>query len=211
MDADAARAGLIDELRREISDEQVLEAMSRVPREQFVLPQHVHVAYEDRPLPIGFGQTISQPLIVALMTQALELKGTEKVLELGTGSGYQAAVLAEIAATVISVERIKELAEKARRTLTNLGYTNIAVHLAGEKPGWPEEAPYDTIITTAGAPSVPPDLIDQLVLGGRLVIPVGTREIQELYQVTRLQSGTRTRKLGGCRFVPLIGKGAWEE
>jgi protein-L-isoaspartate(D-aspartate) O-methyltransferase len=210
MDAATSRAGLIDELRQEITDERVLEAMSRVPRERFVLPQHVRVAYEDRPLPIGFGQTISQPLIVALMTRALELKGNEKVLELGTGSGYQAAVLAELAATVISVERIPELAEKARLTLTRLGYTNITVHPAGETLGLPEEAPFDAIITTAGAPSVPPDLVAQLEYGGRLVIPVGTRENQELYQVTRLQSGSKVRKLGGCRFVPLIGKGAWE-
>lgn len=211
MDVKAARARLIEELKQEITDVRVLDAMSRIPRELFVLPQYAHVAYEDSPLPIGLGQTISQPLIVALMTQALELKGTEKVLELGTGSGYQTAVLAETAKTVISIERLPELAEKARKTLTNLGYTNITIYTAAETLGWPEEAPYDAIITTAGAPSIPPELVSQLEYGGKLIIPVGNRHIQELYLVTRQKQSNRIQKLGGCRFVPLFGKGAWEE
>jgi protein-L-isoaspartate(D-aspartate) O-methyltransferase len=211
MDFQTARERLIDGLSKEISDVHVLNAMSRVPREKFVLSGYVHFAYHDRALPIESGQTISQPMIVALMTQALELKGSEKVLEIGTGSGYQTAILAELAETVITVERIPDLADKARTTLKNLGYTNITVVNAGATLGLPEMAPYAAIITTAGAPSVPDELIQQLEIGGRLVIPVGSRQVQELYLVKRSENGTTLQKLGGCRFVPLIGKGAWED
>jgi len=208
---DAARARLIGHLSQEISDKRVLSAMARVPRELFVLLDNYHAAYEDMPLGIGFGQTISQPFIVALMTQALELKGDEKVLELGTGSGYQTAILAGLAKWVVSIERIPQLAESARQVLGKLGYTNIEIHATAESLGWPDGAPYDAIIVTAGAPCVPDALLEQLTLGGRLVIPVGSRWEQDLLKVTRRKKGNKVESLGGCRFVPLVGKGAWEE
>ncbi|MBU2608671.1 MAG: protein-L-isoaspartate(D-aspartate) O-methyltransferase [Chloroflexi bacterium] len=208
---EAARARLIEYLRQEIKDQRVLEAMARVPRELFVPPESRHVAYEDGPLPIGYGQTISQPFIVALMTQALELTGQEKVLEVGAGSGYQAAILAELAQQVITVERLLPLAERARKVLDSLGYTNIAIHQAEEALGWPEDAPYDAIIVAAGAPMVPPELLAQLAIGGRLVIPVGSRYMQQLYRVTRRRDKNEVENLGGCCFVSLIGSGAWEE
>ena len=211
MDFTAARARLIEHLSTEIKDERVLTAMSRVPRERFVPPEEWHLAYEDRPLSIGLDQTISQPFIIALMTQALELTGSEKVLEIGTGSGYQAAILAELARLVITVERLPALAEGAKQVLDSLGYTNIVVHLAKGTLGWPEEAPYDAIIATAGAPTIPPDLVAQLAIGGRMVIPVGSRYVQELYKVTRQIKKTTVQNLGGCHFVSLIGKDAWEE
>ena len=211
MGLDAARARLIGHLSQEISDKRVLSAMARVPRELFVLLDNYHAAYEDMPLGIGFGQTISQPFIVALMTQALELKGDEKVLELGTGSGYQTAILAGLAKWVVSIERIPQLAESARQVLGKLGYTNIEIHATAESLGWPDGAPYDAIIVTAGAPCVPDALLEQLTLGGRLVIPVGSRWEQDLLKVTRRKKGNKVESLGGCRFVPLVGKGAWEE
>ena len=186
-------------------------AKSRVPRERFVSAQARPSAYEDRPLPIGLDQTISQPFIVALMTQALELTGSEKVLEIGTGSGYQAAILAELARTVVTVERFPALAEAATKVLDSLGYTNIVVHLAEETLGWPDDAPYDAIIATAGAPKVPPELLAQLAIGGRMVIPVGSRYLQELYKITRQRKKNAIQELGGCRFVSLTGKGAWED
>ncbi len=211
MDFEAARAELIEHLSTEIRDERVLAAMRCVPRERFVPPESRHSAYEDRPLPIGCEQTISQPFIIALMTEALELTGREKVLEVGTGSGYQAAILAQLARLVITTERIKPLAEAAKKTLDSLGYTNIEVHLAEETLGWQKAAPYDAIMVTAAAPRVPADLLAQLVIGGRLVIPVGSRYMQELYKITRGRKRPVTENLGGCRFVSLIGKGAWEE
>jgi len=211
MDFEAERARLIEHLSTEIKDKRVLAAMSRVPRELFVPPESRYLAYEDMPLPIGLDQTISQPFIIALMTEALELKGNEKVLEIGTGSGYQTAILAELARFVISVERLAPLAESAKKVLDSLGYRNIEIHLAGETLGWPQAAPYDAIIVTAGAPRVPPDLLAQLAIGGRLVIPVGSRHLQELYKITRRKKKNIVQNLGGCRFVSLIGKGAWEE
>ena len=211
MDFEAARARLVEHLRTEIKDERVLAAMARVPRELFVPPEERHLAYEDRPLPIGLDQTISQPFIIALMTQALELTGSEKVLEIGTGSGYQAAILAELARQVITTERLPALAETARAVLDSLGYTNIVVHLAEETLGWQAEAPYDAIIVTAGAPRVSVDLLAQLAIGGRLVIPIGSRYVQELYKITKHKKKNTGQNLGGCRFVPLIGKDAWEE
>jgi protein-L-isoaspartate(D-aspartate) O-methyltransferase len=211
MDFEAARASLIEHLSVEIRDERVLAAMARVPRERFVLPEEQYFAYEDRPLPIGFDQTISQPFIIALMTEALELSGNEKVLEVGTGSGYQSAILAELARLVITTERLLTLAESARRVLDSLGYTNIVVQLAEETLGWQREAPYDAIIVTAGAPRVPADLLAQLAIGGRLVIPVGSRYVQELYKITKRRTKELVENLGGCRFVSLIGKDAWEE
>jgi protein-L-isoaspartate(D-aspartate) O-methyltransferase len=211
MDFEAARAELIGQLSTEIRDKRVLAAMGAIPREFFVPPESRHLAYADKPLPIGYGQTISQPFIIALMTEALELKGKEKVLEIGTGSGYQAAILAELAEKVITTERVKPLAEMAKILLDRLGYTNIEVHLAEETLGWRREAPYDAIMVTAAAPKVPPDLIAQLAIGGRLVIPVGSRFVQELCKISRGRKKNKIENLGGCRFVSLIGRGAWEE
>jgi protein-L-isoaspartate(D-aspartate) O-methyltransferase len=211
VDLAAARTRLIKHLSWEIADKRVVEAMSRVPREAFVPQEHYYAAYDDRPLSIGFGQTISQPFIVALMIQALELKGDEKVLELGTGSGYEAAILAQLARRVVTTELIAELVESAQQTLQKLGYSNIEVHLAEKTLGWLEEAPYDAIIVSAGAPSIPQILLGQLAWGGRLVIPVGSRWQQELMKVTKLKEGNRTENLGACYFVPLIGEDAWEE
>ena len=211
MDFDGARRILIDSISRDIKDQHTLLAMSRVPRERFVPVEMQQSAYDDRPLSIGCGQTISQPYIVALMTEALGLTGGDKVLEIGTGSGYQAAVLAELAGCVYSVERIPELAESAARTLSELGYKNVKVEIAGDQLGCPKYAPYDAILVAAAAPSLHQTLIDQLCEGGRLVIPVGSRYEQELLRVTRLKTGIRTERLGGCRFVPLIGRDAWQE
>jgi len=211
MDFETARARLVEQLSTEIKDERVLAAMARVPRERFVPPQSQHMAYADMPLPIGHEQTISQPFIVALMTEALELTGKEKVLEVGAGSGYQAAILAELAQRVITIERLSVLAKAAKKILTNLGYTNVEVYVAEETLGWQQEAPYDAIMVTAGAPRVPVDLLNQLAFGGRLVIPVGSRYVQELYKITRRKKGNIVENLGGCRFVSLIGKDAWDE
>jgi protein-L-isoaspartate(D-aspartate) O-methyltransferase len=211
MDFEAARAELIEQLSTEIRDKRVLAAMRTIPRELFVPPEGRHLAYQDKPLPIGYGQTISQPFIIALMTEALELKGKEKVLEIGTGSGYQAAILAELAGRVITTERVKPLAEMAKKLLDRLGYSNIEVHLAEETLGWRREAPYEAIMVTAAAPKVPPDLIAQLAIGGRLVIPVGSRFVQELCKISRGRKKNRIENLGGCRFVSLIGRGAWED
>lgn len=210
MDYDKARTQLINYLRNEIKDSQVLSAMARVPREKFIPLEERRLSYEDRALPIGFDQTISQPFIVALMTEALELKSSDKVLEVGTGNGYQAAILAELARQVITVERLPALVQTATGILNSLGYFNISVHQAKETIGWPDTAPYDAIITTAGAPRVPPELLAQLKIGGRLVIPVGAKYTQRLYKITRKKKKNIVKDLGGCRFVSLIGKGAWE-
>ena len=205
------RTALLAELAAEVKDPRVLAAVARVPRDQFV-PQELRLfAYENRPLPIGYGQTISQPLIVALMTEALLLTGGEKVLEVGTGSGYQAALLSLLASEVITVERIAPLAEQAARTLAELGYANVGVHVAGETLGWPQDAPYDAIIVTAASPEVPRELLDQVARGGRLVIPVGGRDLQELVRIVKTPEGALRHNLGPCRFVPLVGKGAWPE
>jgi protein-L-isoaspartate(D-aspartate) O-methyltransferase len=209
-DFEAARAELIEHLSSEIRDKRVLAAMSRIPREKFVPLESRHIAYEDRPLPIGWEQTISQPYIIALMTEVLELTGSEKVLELGTGSGYQTAILAELSRTVVTVERVPALAESARKVLDSLGYKNIEIHLAEETLGWKQGAPYDAIMVTAGAPDIPGELLNQLAVGGRMVIPVGSRYVQELCKVTKYQDRNQVQKLGGCRFVALIGKDAWE-
>jgi len=207
----AARLKLVEHLRREIRDERVLGAMARVPRELFVPSNYWHVAYEDRPLPIGAGQTISQPMIVAMMTEALNLDENDKVLEVGSGSGYQAAILAELADWVVTVERHEQLAQKAKEALDKLGYINIEVHLAESMLGWQHKAPYDAIVVAAGAPHVPQQLLDQLATGGRMVIPVGSRYEQSLLKVVREDHGTTTHDLGPCRWVPLIGDEAWSE
>jgi len=208
---EAARARLFESLRCEIRDKRVLSAIAGIPRELFISPDYYYAAYEDMPLSIGFGQTISQPFIVALMTQALKLEGDEKVLELGTGSGYQTAILAALAKSVVSIERIDELATSAKQVLDSLGCKNVEIHNMGKTLGWPDGAPYDAIMVTAGAPNIPDILIEQLVLGGRMVIPVGSRWEQDLLRVTKRKRKHLVRNLGGCRFVPLIGEGAWGE
>lgn len=205
------KTALLAELAQEISDRQVLEAIANVPRERFVPEELRQFAYENRPLRIGHGQTISQPLIVAMMTQALSLRGDEKLLEVGTGSGYQAALLSHLAREVVSVERVPELAERAAHVLAELGYANVSVHAAGETLGWPDEAPYDAIIVTAAAPRVPQELMEQLVMGGQMVIPIGSRDLQELVRAVRSPEGPALTNLGACRFVPLLGPGAWSE
>ncbi|MCD6363066.1 MAG: protein-L-isoaspartate(D-aspartate) O-methyltransferase [Synergistetes bacterium] len=195
---------------RGIKDERVLRAMMRVPRHLFVPEEYRERAYDDHPLPIGEGQTISQPYIVALMTSLLDLKGNEKVLEIGTGSGYQAAILAELAKEVYSVERIPALAVKAAETLEKLGYKNVRVKVGDGTLGWEENAPYDAIIVTAAAPKVPTPLIKQLKIGGRLVIPIGERFIQSLYKYVKREDGSLDGEdFGGCVFVPLKGKEGW--
>ncbi len=211
MDFRTERARLVALLSGEIKDRKVLAALARIPREAFVPPELRCRAYYDRALPIGRGQTISQPLIVAMMTQALTLTGQEKVLEIGTGSGYQTALLAELATRVVTVERVAELAERSRQLLRRLGYANIDFHPAAETLGWPDSAPYDAIIVTAAAPRVPDELLAQLAPGGRIVIPVGTRYLQELHKITKHTDHYDTEYLGACRFVALIGKSAWEE
>jgi protein-L-isoaspartate(D-aspartate) O-methyltransferase len=206
----AERDKLIAQLRHDIRDERVLDAMAHIPRELFIPEKSRDLAYEDRPLPIGWEQTISQPYIIACMTESLELTGKEKVLEIGTGSGYQSAILAELSARVISVERVPSLLKSAGAVLDSLGYQNIEIHQAQDTLGWPESMPYDAIMVTAGAPSVPEDLVKQLASGGRMVIPVGDRYIQELYKITKKGNTTDVQKMGGCRFVSLIGKDAWQ-
>ena len=198
---------------RSISDVRVLKVMETVPRHLFVDEGLIDQAYSDNPLPIGDRQTISQPYIVALMTEALELKGRERVLEIGTGSGYQTAILAKLADRVFSIERVAALATRARKILDRLNCYNVAIRVGDGSYGWREEAPFDAIITTAAAPQIPPFLADQLVPGGRLVVPVGSRDVQTLYKVTRSvdnPSEMKKEDLGGVRFVSLIGESGWK-
>lgn len=198
-------------LGRGIRNQAVIEAMRKVPREAFVDEQIQGKAYGDHPLPIAEGQTISQPYIVAYMTEALELDAADRVLEIGTGSGYAAAVLSRIVTTVYSVERLSGLAQGARQRLELLGYTNVIIHEGDGTLGWPEHAPYDAIIVTAGAPDVPQPLLEQLAVGGRLVIPVGrSRNMQTLVRVRRMtEHDYRREELCDVRFVPLIGAAGW--
>jgi protein-L-isoaspartate(D-aspartate) O-methyltransferase len=198
-------------ISRGIQDPRVLEAMRKVPRHMFVDEALKDQAYGDHPIPIGDKQTISQPYIVALMTETLKLQGNEKVLEIGTGSGYQAAVLAELAARVFSIERFPNLAYRASQTLHKLGYKNVIVRVADGTLGWPDEAPFDAIMITAGAPKIPQPLVDQLAMGGRLVVPVGDRLSQELFLAERVPEGIKKTNLGGVRFVDLVGKWGWQE
>ncbi len=207
----AARDSMVEQqLRaRGVADPRVLAALRRVPRHRFV-PEHLwSQAYGDYPLAIGEDQTISQPYIVALMTGILELRETDRVLEVGTGSGYQAAVLAELAAAVFSIDRRGGLADQARSILASLGYRNICIRVGDGTLGWPEEAPFDGIIVTAGAPQVPRPLVEQLVMGARLVIPVGDRLTQTLTCVRRTGEGLQYEYYGDCRFVRLIGRYGW--
>lgn len=199
---------------RDITDARVLKAMESIPRHLFVDEGLAEQAYNDNPLPIDARQTISQPYIVALMTQALEIKNTDKVLEIGTGSGYQTAILASLAFQVFSIERIATLAAKARKILDQLKFYNVAIRVGDGSYGWKEEAPFDAIITTAAVPEIPQHLVEQLAAGGRLVAPVGNRDIQTLYKVKRdLKHPDKLNKedLGGCRFVSLIGNSGWKE
>lgn len=197
---------------RGITDKRVINAMLKVPRHKFVEQALEGQAYKDAPLPIGEKQTISQPYMVAVMTAALALDGSETVLEIGTGSGYQAAVLALLADRVFSLERIPSLARRARKVLDECGFSKVNIRLADGTHGWQEMAPFDAILVTAGAPEVPQQYLDQLAVGGRLVIPVGDRQSQLLLRVTRTGEQEYTEeKMLGCRFVPLIGNHGWRE
>ncbi len=196
---------------RGISDPGVLFAMEKVPRDRFVEEALVGEAYNDHPLPIGHKQTISQPYMVALMTEALRLTGKEKTLEIGTGCGYQTAVLAELSSRVYTIERIRSLMVKARQTLQSLGYDNILFKSFDGTLGWKEYKPYDAILVTAGAPKIPQPLLDQLADNGRLVIPLGTRTNQDLFRITKKGDSFIKDNLGGCRFVDLVGIHGWHE
>jgi len=199
---------------RGVRDPRVLAAIGAVPREAFLPPELVEFAYDDRPLPIEAGQTISQPYIVALMAEALRLQPDDDVLEIGAGSGYAAAVLAAMARRVYTIERHAELADLARERLARLGYANVEVRCGDGTLGWPERAPFAAIVAAAGGPEVPRALIDQLEIGGRLVMPVGPSQLQELVRVTREGAGAadlRYEALGAVQFVPLIGTQGWTE
>lgn len=208
-----ARRDLFRKLRGDIRSKAVMAALERVPRERFVPPESRPMAYSNIPLPIGEDQTISQPFIVAKMTEALELQGNERVLEVGTGSGYQAAVLSLLIprGQLITLERIAPLREKAAALLAELRFGNVTVETAGPALGAPHHGPFDAIIVTAASPQIPDSLVSQLTIGGRMVIPVGTRENQELLHVLRTEEGVSVRWLGSCRFVPLIGRDAFTE
>ncbi len=207
-----ARQRMVDEqlVPRGIRGKRVLDAMRKVPRHLFVDEALYAQAYSDFPLPIGEEQTISQPFMVAVMTEALEMKGDERVLELGTGSGYQTAILAELCHRVYTIERVSSLAARARKVMDRLGYGNVIVRIGDGTLGWKEEAPFDAIIVTAGAPDIPHPLVDQLKIGGRLVIPVGGEFMQSLIRVRKTETGTEKEDMGGCRFVKLIGEHGWK-
>jgi protein-L-isoaspartate(D-aspartate) O-methyltransferase len=207
--AEARRQMIADQLqRRGIADSRVLAAMNKVPREWFVRPREVREAYADRALSLDCGQTISQPYIVALMTEALEVTGTEHVLEIGTGSGYQTAVLCELAGRITSVERHAQLSNQAAEKLKSLNYINCEFMVGDGTHGWAANAPYDRIIVTAGAAHTPQALIDQLADGGILVIPIGPSEAQSLQAIRKLNGKLESRELSACRFVPLVGSDA---
>ena len=209
-----ARRRMVEDqvVARGVRDTRVIDAMLQVPRHKFVEEALESQAYQDAPLPIGERQTISQPYMVAVMSEALALDGTEKVLEVGTGSGYQAAVLALLADRVFSLERIPALARRARKALDSCGYSKVNIRLADGTLGWQEMAPFDAIVVTAGAPDVPRDYLDQLAVGGRLVIPVGDRMSQVLMRITRTSEHEfKEEQLLGCRFVPLVGNHGWRD
>jgi protein-L-isoaspartate(D-aspartate) O-methyltransferase len=204
---EARQRMVVDQLeRRGITDVRVLTAMGDVPRHRFVPHELADHAYDDGPLPIGFGQTISQPYIVALMSEVAALTGQDRVLEIGTGSGYQAAVLAWLARAVFSIESVPELHERARSTLADLGISNVTLCAGDGSLGWPEMAPFDAILVTAATPGVPRALLDQLTPTGRLVAPVGEEELQTLVRISRLDGSWHEEYFGECRFVRLIGK-----
>lgn len=211
MDYAISRERMVQEqlIRRGIKDERVLAAMREVPRHLFVEEALAAKAYGDHPLPIGEKQTISQPFMVAIMTEALGLGGHERVLEIGTGSGYQTAVLAGLCAKVYSIERIKTLAERAQKTLDSLGIRNCSLRVGDGTFGWPEEAPFDGILVTAGAPLIPDPYRSQLAEGGRLVIPVGDEYSQVLKKITKMGENFSQENITGCVFVKLIGSYGW--
>ena len=212
MDFAKARLKMVEDqiTLRGIKDARLIAAMKEIPRHLFVEEALQSQAYTDHPLPIGEKQTISQPYMVALMTEALLLTGKEKVLEIGTGSGYQTAILAEMCEKVFSVERIRPLAVRARKLLYELEYFNVEIKIFDGTFGWMEESPFDAILVTAGSPDIPQPLVDQIAMGGRLVIPVGDAFVQDLFRVTKTEEGVKREDLGGCRFVKLIGKYGWE-
>ncbi len=197
-------------INRGITSQRVIDAFRNVPRHLFIEDGLIYQAYSDYPLPIAEGQTISQPYIVALMTQNLDLKPDDIMLEIGTGSGYQTAILAELCAKVYSVERFGSIASKARKLLDGLGYHNVMIVIGDGTRGYTPKAPYDGIIVTAAAPSVPETLLTQLKDGGRLLIPVGSEHTQELLKIVRQGESLKQESLGGCRFVKLIGEYGWE-
>lgn len=211
MNFERARERMVEEqlVNRGISDLPVLAALSKVERHRFVAEALRVRAYDDKPLPIGERQTISQPYMVGLMTQALELRGHERVLEIGTGCGYQTAVLAELAATVYTVERLAVLAAAARATLDAFGYTNVVTRVGDGSLGWAEEGPFDAILVTAGSPQVPRPLVAQLGMGARLVFPIGEEELQTLVRIRKEEGGLREEHFGECRFVKLVGRYGW--
>jgi protein-L-isoaspartate(D-aspartate) O-methyltransferase len=208
-----AREKMVQEqiVARGVRDPRVVEALRKVPRHLFVDAGLVSRAYDDNALPIGAKQTLSQPYMAARMTEALRLGGSEKVLEVGTGSGYQTALLAELCFNVFSVEKIYALSRQARALLDRIEYHNIALHVGDGTVGWPEHAPYDAIIVTAGAPDIPKPLLDQLAEGGRLVLPVGDASNQTLLRITRRAAELEREELGDCRFVKLLGKYGWRD
>lgn len=210
-DFESARRDMVSrQIRgRGIRSARILGVMETVPRHLFVPAAHISASYSDEPLPIGEGQTISQPFMVAAMAEALLLQGTERVLEVGAGSGYQAAVLSRLAREVIAIESCTALAMQARERLARLEYTNVRVETGDGSLGWPLDAPYEAILVTAAAPAVPPPLLEQLSLGGRLVIPVGPAQQQELIRVVKRESRTTEESLYACRFVPLTGRYGW--
>jgi protein-L-isoaspartate(D-aspartate) O-methyltransferase len=212
-DFSKARLKMVEDqiIARGIRDPRVIAAMKKVPRHLFVEEALQSQAYSDHPLPIGEKQTISQPYMVALMTETLLLTGRDKVLEIGAGSGYQTCILAEIALKVFSIERIRSLAIQVRKLIYELGYLNVEIKFSDGTLGWMEESPFDAIMVTAGSPGIPQPLVDQLAVGGRLVIPVGDPTDQELIRVTRTEEGIKKEDLGGCRFVRLIGQHGWDE
>ena len=211
-DFERKRQQLLESLRNAgIRDERVLAVIAATPREAFVDEAQYPLAYDDRALPIDKGQSISQPLMVATMTQALQLRGDERVLEISTGSGYQTALLARLARHVYSVERIQQLACQAVKRMSKLGLENVTIYIGDGSLGWPQQAPYDRIIVTAAAPEVPARLFEQLVTWGMMIIPVGKPDHQELLVVHRAPWGPEVRSLGGCLFVPLLGEAGWHE
>jgi len=213
MDFDILRSHMVEEqlIRRGIKNERVRNAFRKVPRHKFLPHNLLDSAYADTPLPIGEGQTISQPYMVALMTECLGLQGKERVLEIGTGSGYQAAILAELADQVYSIERFQALSGNAESILNELGYTNIHLKVGDGTLGWQDYAPFDGIIITAGAPIVPQTLIEQLAEGGRLVIPLGSGFSQILNLIRKEAGSIKTEEICGCVFVPLVGKYGWQD
>ena len=213
LDFEAMRKKMVEEqlIPRGISEKRVLESFNKVPRHEFVPKELLQSAYNDYPLPIGGGQTISQPYMVALMTESLKLKGDERILEVGTGSGYQAAILAKLSKEVYSIERFQDLADTAKKALDSLGYKNVKIKVGDGTLGWEEFAPYDGIIVTAGAPGIPESLVNQLKDNGRLVIPIGGSGFgQVMTIVEKTGHAIRTSEICGCMFVPLIGKEGWD-